>query len=152
MKTIVKVTDITHEDLVVFFSTLCGSSWLGYDYDIDNNKAEVEFLESDTCLEDKIARCLLSGKKIEIHDFYAEDEDDFYDSEIEHYYDERGYMCYKVSLSDIENGLSKMLSSQGYAAKYVIWFVNSEDGNFDKPQAESIVQHILWRQEIYISE
>lgn len=58
-------------------------------------------------------------------------------------------MCYKISLSDIENGLSRILAAQGWGAKYVMELVNGDDGDLDQPQAESIIQRILWGQEIY---
>lgn len=151
MKTKVVVTDITHEDLVDLFSTaLYGSSWLGCEWCIDNNAKEVKFKESDTCFEDKVARCLLDGKKVELLDRYSEDEDDHYNSAIEHYWDEDAEcMCYKISLSDIENCLSRILSSQGWPAKYVMALVNKDDGDFDQIGAESIIQHLLWKQETY---
>lgn len=150
MRTKVVVTDITHDDLVNLFSTaLYGSSWLGCEYKIDNNKKEVEFKETD-CYEDKIARCLLEGKKVELLDRYAEDETDSYNSAIEHYWNnEEECMCYKISLSDIESGLSRILASQGWGAKYVMSLINSDDDDFDQAAAESIIQRILWNQEIY---
>jgi hypothetical protein len=58
-------------------------------------------------------------------------------------------MDYTVSLKDIENGLSKMLDAGGLPAKYVMNLINADDGDFDQPQAESIIQHILWGEEIY---
>lgn len=150
MKTRVVISDITHDDLVDLFSTaLYGSSWLGCDYRVDDNCKVVEMKPSD-CIEDRIARCLLCGKKVELLDRYAEDEDDHYNSAIEHYWDkDEECMCYKISLSDIEKGLSRILAGQGWGAKYVMELVNKDDGNFDQVAAESIMQRILWGQEIY---
>lgn len=150
MRTKTIVTDITHDDLVNLFSTaLYGSSWLGCYYKCDNNKNEVAFKDDD-CFEDKVARCLLSGKKVELLDRYAEDETEDFGSTIEHYWDKKEEcMCYKISISDIENGLSRILAAQGWGAKYVMELVNGDDGDLDQPQAESIIQRILWGQEIY---
>lgn len=151
MKTIVKVSCITHDDLVNLFSTaLYGSSWLGCEYRIDNNAKEVPAKDGD-CYEDRIADVLLAGKKVELLDRYAEDESDHYNSAIPHHWDEdEDCMIYTITLKDIEDGLSRMLQSQGWSAKYVMALINAdEEGDFDQPQAESIIQHILWKQEIY---
>jgi hypothetical protein len=42
-----------------------------------------------------------------------------------------------------------MLDAGGLPAKYVMNLINADDGDFDQPQAESIIQHILWGEEIY---
>ena len=151
MKTKTVVSDINHEDLVELLSTASyGRSWLKLNYDSMEYLALNNNAPDKQCLEDKCALLLLNGKTIDICDYYAEDSGDSYDSKLPHNYDEDcGSMDYTVSLKDIENGLSKMLDAGGLPAKYVMNLINADDGDFDQPQAESIIQHILWGCEIY---
>ena len=149
MKTKVIITEIEREDLVYLFSTaLYGSYWLSCNYSIDNNDKEV-LSEEGACYEERIADCLLAGKAVELCDRYAEDEDEFFDSKLPHRWDKDDEcMCYRVTLADIENALSCMLENKNYASQYVLNFINDEP-SFDLIQGESIMQHILWGEDIY---
>ena len=152
MKTKITILEINHEDLVELLSTaLYGSYFLGCNYQVDDNMETVKFKESDTCFEDKAARCLLQGKYIEIFDRYAEDESDDYDSPLEHYWDKEGEcMVYKVYLDDIKSVLSCMLDEgSGWKFECAANFTRYEESDFDQPQAECIIQHVLWNEEIY---
>ena len=70
MKLETKVTEITHDDLVLLLSTASeGSSWLAFSYKRD----DYEPLKSeDDFFDDKLAQILLAGKSIEACDYYAE--------------------------------------------------------------------------------
>ena len=148
MKTKTTICDINHEDLVELLSTACyGSSWLGVTY----NQTEYQNSEpsEDDCIEDKCARILLHGYSITLYDMYAEDEEDHYGT-LPFAWDERGEtMDYTVTLDDIRRGLEKAMNAGGWPAKYVQNLINAEDGDFDQPQAESLVQWILFGEEIY---
>ena len=148
MKTKTEIYDISHNDLVNLFSTaLYGSSYLDCNYHVDDNDATVVFNEQD-CFEDKIAKCLLSGKRVEMIDHYCEGSDDFY-GELEHRYDkESGCMCYYLDLQVIKKGLEKMLNSGGWNAQYVMMIVN-DDCSFDLVSADAIMQNIIFGEEIY---
>ena len=152
MKTKMIISDLSHEDLVELLSTaLYGSNWLGCDYRVGDNMETVKFEDTDTCFEDRTARCLLQGKYIDVYDHYAEDESEDHDSQLEHYWDDdEQCMVYKVSLKDIEDGLSKMLEDgHGWTLECVTRFVRYEDGWFDQSHAEAIMQCVLWGEEIY---
>lgn len=154
------LSNLTKDDLVELLSTAICDSWLGYEYRIEGNE-DISFDDNGEGFIERIARCLLQGKKIEMFDRYAKDENDFHYSNIEHYWDERlercqgeaedGFMVYRVSLKDIEDGLSKMLEvGHGWALNCVMSFINYDrDGDFDKQKAETIIQYILWGEEIY---
>ena len=152
MKTKTEVYDISHEDLVNLFSTaLYGSSYLGCNYHVDldenDNGAAIGFKESD-CFEDKIAKCLLAGKRVAMVDHYCEGSDEFYGS-LEHRYDEEsGCMLYMLDLDTIKKGLETMLNAGGWNAKYVMMLVN-EDYEFDLIAADAIMQNIMFGEEIY---
>lgn len=153
MKTEILILDINHEDLVELLSTaLYGSHFLGCDYQVGDNMETVKFEEEDTCFEDRAARCLLQGKYIEFLDRYAEREDeDEPCGNLPHYWDEReNCMAYKVYLQNITDTLSEMFENgDEWAKECVINFTRYEEGDFDQPQAECIIQYILWGEEIY---
>lgn len=150
MKTKTEVYDISHEDLVNLFSTaLYGSSYLGCNYRVDDNDATVVFNERD-CFEDKIAKCLLAGKRVAMVDHYCECSDEFYGG-LEHHYDEEsGCMLYMLDLDTIKKGLETMLNAGGWKAKYVMMMINDDDYcEFDQIAADSIMQNIMFGEEIY---
>lgn len=149
MKVKTIITDITHNDLVDLISAAAyGSSWLGIDYNLEDYW-KCPDKKDDDCIEDKISRILLNGGEVTFYDMYAEDEDDFYQSKIQHKWDEENQcMDYTITISDIENGLEKAALSKGYLSKCFQDLLN-EDGDLDQPEAEAIVQVILWGEEIY---
>lgn len=150
MKTKTEVYDISHEDLVNLFSTaLYGSSYLGCNYHVDDNDATVVFNERD-CFEDKIAKCLLAGKRVAMVDHYCEGSDEFYGS-LEHRYDEEsGCMLYMLDLDTIKKGLETMLNAGGWKAKYVMMMINDDNYcEFDQIAADAIMQNIMFGEEIY---
>ena len=69
MKTNLTISEITHKDLVNFFSTsLYGSTYLEADYTNPSLKEEGD------CFEDVLAKNLLAGDSVVITDWYAEGE------------------------------------------------------------------------------
>lgn len=163
MKTKTIITEITKEDLVNLFSTaLYGSHYWGADYD-KHEYNKIPNPKDCECYEEKLAKMLLNGKPITIYDMYAEDEEDFHGS-LHHEWDEdNGTMDYKVTLKDIEKGLQKCLDGTfkvnsgfdeeiPYMRKCVTDLINiidSESGDLDLPQAENILQVIVFGQIIY---
>lgn len=153
MKIKVKITEIDHEDLVDLFSTaLYGSTMFSAIYD----SIEYQNLpdKSDTdCFEDKIAKLLLAGKTVEVADQYAECDEDFYGS-LPHTWDkEHGLMLYTVSLADIRKGIERCFnynkSKSTWLNRCAFDFLYCSEGNFDLPEAESIMQVIIFGEEIY---
>lgn len=149
MKAEIKITDITHDDLVNLLSTAsCGSSWLGLNYDsIEYFELSQEQKYGDNCIEDKMAGLLLAGKSVELYDLYCEGEDDFYGT-LPHRYDEDGDMHYTVTLEDIKRGLEKAYQDD-YLRECLNNLINDDVYNLDQPQAESLVQCILFGELIY---
>lgn len=154
MKTRTEIYDISHKDLVNLFSTaLYGSNYLGCNYRVDlkdDDKDEDLGFKDDDCFEDKIAKCLLHGKRVAMVDHYCEGSDEFY-GELEHHYDEEsGHMLYYLDLRTIKKGLEKMLNAGGWKAKYVMMMINDDDYcEFDQIAADSIMQNIIFGEEIY---
>lgn len=148
MKAEIKITDITHDDLVNLLSTAAfGSFWLGFNYDsIEYNELSNEQKHGD-CIEDKMADLLLAGKSVELYDVYSEDEEDFYGT-LPHRYDEDGVMCYTVTLEDIKRGLEKAYQDD-YLRECLNNLINDDSYDLDQPQAESLVQCILFGELIY---
>lgn len=150
MKTKTTIVGIDHEDLVDLFSTaLYGSYMLGCDYDAKLYKEYCEVNEND-CLEDKLAKILLSGHEVLVGDLYAEDEDDV-NGTLNHEWDkENGIMWYEVRLEDIKKGIQKMLDhDESYYNKCAMDLVNADEGNLDLPEAENIMQMIVFGDVIY---
>ena len=157
MKTRTTISDITKEDLVNLLSTaLYGSTYLSADYDAEKYKRL--FKEGD-CYEDKMARILLEGGEITVIDGYAEDEDEVYskrgkwDKDLEE-------AQYTITLKDIEEGLQKALdgtfklhegTEQGEKnwARKVVMNMMSEDGDYDLPDADMIMQINMFGEIVY---
>lgn len=152
MKIKVKITEIDHEDLVDLFSTaLYGSTMFSAIYD----SIEYQNLpdKSDTdCFEDKIAKLLLAGKTVEVADQYAECDEDFYGSLPHNWDKEHSLMLYTVSLDDIKKGVQRCFNYNKSKNTWLSHCANNwycKDGNFDLPEAESIMQVIIFGEEIY---
>lgn len=50
---------------------------------------------------------------------------------------------------DIKKGLQKALNKGGYSAECAMNLINADDGNLDQPQAEELVQYIMFGESIY---
>jgi hypothetical protein len=142
MRTKTIVTDITHKDLVnLFAAATYVSSWLVITTpQNDNTKCE-----KHGCIEDTWASVLLAGNPLYMDDYYAEDKNDFY-GELPHEWD--GRMRYTFTLEDIKKGVANALDSGEYIANYVRRWADQDCG-FDNPQAEAIMQWIIFGSEIY---
>ena len=159
MKTKTIITELTQEDLVNLLCTATyGSNWLSC-YAPDREGVDIT---EDDCLEDEWAKCLLAGKKITCTDYNA-DEGEHYGT-LEHYTEEDGQTTYLVSLQDIINGLQKCAdgtfshtnydeadngdTEKSWIAKCFQHF-KEDTGEMDNPEAESLMQIILFGELIY---
>ena len=150
MKIKVTITEISHDDLVDLISTaFTYSTFLVANYDSIEYKQLPNADENNDCLEDKMAKLLLAGKSVEFCDRYAEDSSDSHGN-LPHMYDnDYGTMDYTVTLEDIKKGLQKALNKGGYSAECAMNLINADDGNLDQPQAEELVQYIMFGESIY---
>lgn len=143
MRTKTIVTELDHSDLVELFSTAFYNSRIfGGNY----NKEDLRIKDKNDCFEDNLAYVLLDGKSIQVRDFYAEDEADYY-GDLPHEWDaDDEFMSYTVTLKDIEKGIAKALDEQ----KNFAWeFVKYDYGRFDAEDAENLMQYILFGELIY---
>ena len=148
MKTKVEIYDISHDDLVNLFSTaLYGSSYFECNYHVDDNDETVEYKPTD-CYEDKIARCLLAGKRVEMRDHFAEDDDEHYGTLTHRWNKDYCCMCYDLTLDDIKRGVEKMLGDGEWHNKYAQMWIN-DDNAFDMCVADAIMQCVIFGEEIY---
>jgi len=146
MKIETKITEITHDDLVNLISTAWeGSCWLGINY---NDRDYKPLKNDDDSYEDKVARILLAGKSIEMSDYLAEGE--HYGS-LPFNFDEEDNdtVIYTVTLEDIKRGLGKAFSSQNYISTYAHHLIEDDGVQLDQPEAEALMQYILFGEEIY---
>ena len=150
MKIKVTITEISHDDLVDLISTaFTYSSIFVVDYDSIEYEQLPNTDENNDCIEDKMAKLLLAGKSVKFCDTYAEDSSDSHGSKLPHEYDsDYGVMDYTVTLKDIKKGLQKALNKGGYSAECAMNLINA-DGNLDQPQAEGLVQYIIFGEPIY---
>ena len=145
MKLETKVTEITHDDLVLLLSTASeGSSWLAFSYKRDYYKP---LKSEDDFFEDKLAKILLAGKSIEACDYYAEGE--HYGNLPYEVLADDETACYKLTLEDIKRGLEKAFSSKSYISTYAYHLIEDDGTQLDQPEAEALMQYILFGEEIY---
>lgn len=151
MKIKVTITEISYDDLVNLISTaFTYSTFLVASYDSIEYKQLPNVDENNDCLGDKMAKLLLAGKSVEFWYIYTEDSSDSH-GKLPHKYDSDygGSMNYTVTLEDIKKGLQKALNKGGYSAECAVNLINADGGNFDQPQAEELVQYIMFGESIY---
>jgi hypothetical protein len=164
MKTETKttITEITHDDLVNLFSTaLYGSSYLSADYTVEDKKSAD--VSDDDCYEDIIAKILLSGKSVDVTDYFAEGCSygslpyRFQDKE-----DDDSAVIYRVTLEDIKRGLERAMDGTFNAGDNE-WtertkrsarvsfdsFMDEDACDFDLVRADILMQIILFDEIIY---
>ena len=147
MKTTTKISEISHDDLVNLLST----ATYGSEYTDIYWVYQEEYLKSKEegdCREDIYARMLLNGYKIEVRDYYAEDETDFYGNLHHEWNEEDECMVYHVGIEDIANGIAKCLDLGGWTAECAIDLIKN-DGDLDLYEAEAIMQVIVFGEVIY---
>ena len=138
MKTEIKVTSLTHDELVDLLSTaLEGSSW----FDASYNKEVYRSLKNTRgdCFEDKMADMLLSGHKIIIVDMEAEGES--YSDKCIGFEKDTESAIYEVKLGDF---LEVASTKTGYK---LITDVLSGDGDYWT--ADAFLQRVVFGEEIY---
>lgn len=157
MKTTTIVSDITHDDIVNLLSTaLYGSTYMSADYDEERYKRL--FKESD-CYEDKMARILLDGGSITITDSYAESADEL-NGKKGKWNEDLDEAQYVINLNDIKEGLQMAMDgtfkvnegsedSERRWAKKVVTNMMAEDGDYDLPDADMIMQIICFGGLVY---
>lgn len=149
MKTHTTITDLNHEDLVDLLCTATyGSSWL----EIYCPDREGLSIQDGDCREDVWAKALLAGKKIEFIDHYAEGE--VYGSLGRVDEDDDG--IYQIGIEDVRKGLQNALDgtypdeadTKSWARMCAEHFIEGE-GEMDLPEAECLVQIIMFNDVIY---
>lgn len=145
MKTKTIITELTQEELVDLLCTATyGSLWLSI-WAPDQDDAGINF---EDCEEDRWAKVLLAGKKIRCTDHYAES--CVYGENEDINICEEGEVEYNISLQDIKDGLQKC--ADGDAGSWCLTCFNTfreNDGGLDNPQAEYLMQIILFGELIY---
>lgn len=152
MKRQIKVTELSHDELVNLFSTaFYGNN--AYYVDWSDEADKLKDGQGD-CFEDHLANILLNGGEIMITDMNAEDEDEFNNGNnlktsvetITHNswagQEEFNLPTYHITLQDIYNGLSKE-----EASPYVQELFIDEEG--DMITADCLMQIILFSEIIY---
>lgn len=157
MKTEVRITEITHDDLVTLLSTATfDSDWLAIRRKAGTYKG-TNLVKKEYCLEDTWAAVLLNGKPVYAYDYYAEDSEEYYGNLPHDWNSEKGAMRYTLTLEDIRLGLQKCLSgdfrnTDTECKTYIRSCMNHLiDGGYDldAPEAENLMQVILFGEIIY---
>ena len=139
MKFELKVTEITHDELVSVFSMLYTTNDFQFAYNKKNYAQIPEDKREGDCLEDKVADCLLNGYKIAVTDYYAEGE--VYNENLEHEIDDDGAVTYYVGLQDFLNGFSNKDAMEHVK--------DLADENDDYTTAYCLIQYVLFGEQIY---
>ena len=158
LKNTVEIIDITHEDLVILFSTaLYGSSYLSSEYDKDFHNSIPKDKKKGKYYEDHIADVLLNGGEVYIYDAYSEGEVYNKNGEIikEEYSDEE-YAQYTITLTDIieglqraANGTYKTKSDDKFIRQCFNEFADEYHYNLDMTDADALMQIIIFNELIY---
>jgi hypothetical protein len=149
-----KIMSMSHDDLVDFFSTaLYGSYFLGCDYDKDFYNSLPEEKKFGDCYEDKIADTLLNGGKIYMYDGYAEGET-YGINESEILEDETAMYTIDLhrlffGLEQAANGTYNVHNDSQYVLDCFNELVDMDNGNLDQPQAESLMQIVMFNELVY---
>lgn len=139
MKTIIKITELNHEDIVNILSMLTCENDFGLSYKKSDYNSIPKDKMQGVCFEDKLADCLLNGKSIQVIDLQADEE--VYGN-LKHKIDaEDGSVIYTVTLEDFIRGLEIP-----EAAKYVQDIVDEKD---DYWTSYNLIQFILFGELIY---
>lgn len=147
MKTTTKITEINQEDLVDLLSTATeGSNYIDIAW-VKHDEYLMSRVEGD-CFVDVCAKMLLNGYKIEVRDYYAEDDEDFYGNLHHEWNEEDECMVYHVGIEDIANGIAKCLDLGGWTAECANDLIK-KDGALDLYEAEAIMQVIVFGEVIY---
>lgn len=150
MKTKTTITELSQEDLVNLFSTATyGSSWLGIR---TGEKTGIKEEEGD-CLEDVWAKAVLAGHKLKVTDYYAEGEVYGPHGKV---IKKDGTAVYFIGLKEIMDGLQKCADGrfEGHGReldwlKECVDHFATEDPGFDNPEAEALMQVIMFNELIY---
>lgn len=163
----VKVSRLTHEDLVRLLSTgvVDGDGAFSLEYDKDDYDGLPDDVKSpDDCLEDKAAKILLAGKSVEVVDWDADGE--YYGgADLVARVEDDGEVRYAVNMQAIADGLENaangdfissgtmekdILQERRYVRKAFDSFAQGEDSDdFDADYAQTLVQVILFNEVIY---
>ena len=146
MKIIVEKNDLTHDALVNLLSTaLYGNDALMCLYSLESyNECDQS---DDDCLEDKLAKILLSGRVIEICDLYAEEEDERYGNIDSHWYDDGGgMMSYRINLDNIVEGLNRA-ADDGKTSR--VFDILNDCEMCDMEDSYMLMQYIMFGEVVY---
>lgn len=147
MKTTTKISEISQEDLVNLLTTATyGSEYIDIDWVYQEEC--IKSKEEGDSREDIYARMLLNGYKIEVRDYYAEDETDFYGNLHHEWNEEDECMVYHVGIEDISHGIAKCLDLGGWTAECANDLIYKTE-NLDLYEAEAIMQVIVFGEVIY---
>ena len=136
MKTTIKVTEFTHDELVNLLSTaLYGSTWFEADY--DNNIYNSLKIKEGDCFEDKLADMLLAGHKITITDYEAAGES--YSNKCVGF--DGDAAVYEVTLKDL---LKTASTKRGYELVEEVL-----EGDGDYYTGDAFLQRVVFGDEIY---
>ena len=150
MRTTTTIEGVSLENLVDLFTTATyGSSWL----DIFAPVRTGLHIEETDCREDVWAKALLAGHPIECTDYYAEGDVYGY---LPHTIGDNDEVTYKVTMQDVLDGLQKCAdgtfkgdkSEHDWLRECFLHFKAGE-GDMDNPEAEAIMQVIMFNELIY---
>lgn len=147
-KTIIEGVNL--EDLVDLFCTATyGSSWLEIFAPVRTGL----HIEETDCREDVWAKALLAGHPIECTDYYAEGDVYGY---LPHTIGDNDEVTYKVTMQDVLDGLQKCADgtfkgnkSDHDWLKDCFNHFRAGEGDMDLPEAEAIMQVIMFNELIY---
>ena len=150
MRTTTTIEGVSLENLVDLFTTATyGSSWL----DIFAPVRTGLHIEETDCREDVWAKALLAGHPIECTDYYAEGDVYGY---LPHTIGDNDEVTYKVTMQDVLDGLQKCADgtfkgnkSDHDWLKDCFNHFRAGEGDMDLPEAEAIMQVIMFNELIY---
>ncbi len=153
MKYNVTIEEISKEELVDLFSTsMTGSFWLQIDMpDKEHFKriAQMSDEEYDNLtIEDIMAIWVLKGQMLRFEDMSAESKDELNGNKGK-WDKDNDCAYYMIGLEDIKEGLAKAATGDKYERECFVNFADGERINMDFPQADILMQIILFGEYVY---
>lgn len=146
MKATINIKDISHEDLVDFFSTALYGSTNFYGHLLH----EYAHLEGDERIyEDKIANVLLKGGKFSVVDMEADESVNGPAKGVEARVIEDGQVEYTFDLEAVKKGLKRAFTDTKGGGFPAILNLLLDDGTFDATDADNLLQMIVFGEIVY---
>ena len=154
MKTRIKITEFGYYDIANLIAAAMYDNYL-FSVSYDKNYYMAHYYNKDENLEEVCATMLTNGHSIYVNNLGVKADENYAYEKIVSYYDEdKKAMVYEISAKDITDGLERAFNgecvcSDGERSLLMECVFNLLNNTIDAPQAEMLIQVILFNEIIY---